>query len=345
LLSRQNRRRLDWEALRDSLLTAAGKLDRSLGGPAVDILKPPYSGRRTIYGFIDRQNLPLTFRNFDFASPDTHAPARFVTSVPQQTLFLRNSPFVLELSRSLAKRQMSPTPSVADLFRQTYGRAPTAAETQLVEQFLSAASQDATVETPPLWQFGYGEYDDVAKVLKSFTPLPHWTGTQWQGGPALPDPKLGWVLWNANGGHPGDREHAAVLRWTAPRDVTVVITGTLKHGHPEGDGVLAAVISPSDGEKGRWIVSNQSVETFLPAIPLKQGESLDFVVASRSSVTHDSFQWAPKLTAVERGTTFTWDLARDFPKSSDGRTTSAPLTAWEQLSQTLLLSNEFQFVD
>jgi cytochrome c553 len=345
LLSHQNRQRLDWEALRDSLLAAAGKLDRSLGGPAVDILKTPFSGRRTIYGFIDRQNLPLTFRNFDFASPDTHAPARFVTSVPQQTLFLRNSPFVVEMSRSLAQQQASPTPSVADLFRRIYGREPTAGETQLVDRFLADASADATAATPSLWQFGYGEYDETAKILKSFTLLPHWTGSQWQGGPVLPDPKIGWVLWNAQGGHPGDHAHAAVLRWTAPRDVTVVITGTLKHGRSEGDGVLAAVISPRDGEKGRWIAFNQSVETFVPAIPLKQGESIDFVVTSRGSVTHDSFQWAPKLTAVERGTTFTWDLARDFPKSSDGRMATAPLTAWEQLSQTLLLSNEFQFVD
>ncbi|MFM9961729.1 MAG: PSD1 and planctomycete cytochrome C domain-containing protein [Planctomycetaceae bacterium] len=342
LLSHANRQRLDWESLRDSLLYSSGRLNGSVGGAATDILKAPYSERRTIYGFIDRQNLPLTFRNFDFASPDTHTPSRFVTSVPQQTLFLRNSPFVLELSRAFAARA-SGTNRVAELFRLAYGRDPTADEVQLAEQFLAEAELEAT--PTPIWQFGYGEYDSAATSLKSFSALPHWTGKQWQGGPTLPDPKLGWVLWNPNGGHPGDAQHAAVLRWTAPRDVTVVITGTLKHPNPEGDGVQAVVSSNKLGEKARWIAANQSVETFVPAIKLRRGESLDFIVTSRASVTNDSFQWAPKLAAVEKGFSTIWDIARDFPKTPTGQPIETALTPWEQLAQVLLLSNEFQFVD
>ncbi len=342
LLSHMNRQRMDWESLRDSLLFTSGRLNRSLGGPATDILKAPFSDRRTIYGFIDRQNLPLTFRNFDFASPDTHTPSRFVTSVPQQTLFLRNSPFLVELSRAFAAR-VSGTRHIAELFRLAYGREPTADEIKLAEQFLA----DAEHETPPalVWQFGYGEYDSEAKTLKSFTALPHWTGQQWQGGPNLPDPKLGWVLWNSNGGHPGDTQHAAVLRWTAPRDATVVITGSLKHEQKEGDGVQAVVWSNQLGERAQWVATNQSVETFFPAITLRRGESLDFIVTSRASVNHDSFQWAPKLAAVEKGFSSIWDIARDFPKTPTGRPVETSLTPWEQLAQVLLLSNEFQFVD
>ena len=339
LLTHMNRQRLDWESLRDSLLFASGRLDRSLGGPATDILKAPFSSRRTIYGFIDRQNLPLTFRNFDFASPDIHTPSRFVTSVPQQTLFLRNSPFSVELSRAFAGR----TRELEGLFRLAYGREPTAEEFQLAKQFLA----DVELETPmaPTWQFGYGEYDSEAKTLKSFTALPHWTGKQWQGSPNLPDPKLGWVLWNPNGGHPGNPQHAAVLRWTAPRDVTVVVTGTLKHGQKEGDGVMAVVASGPLGEKARWIATNQSVETFVPAIALRRGESLDLIVTCRANENSDSFQWSPKLAAIEKRMPATWDIARDFPKASNGQTAESPLTPWEQLAQVLLLSNEFQFVD
>jgi len=339
LLSRMNRRRLDWEALRDSLLFASGRLDRSLGGPATDILKPPFSNRRTIYGFIDRQNLPLTLRNFDFASPDTHAPSRFVTSVPQQTLFLRNSPFAIELARTLAAR----TPGdISQLFRLVYGREPSSAERALAERYLAEA--DIGTAPTPLWQFGYGEYDADAKTLKSFATLPHWTGQRWQGGPNLPDSKLGWVMWYANGGHPGDRQHAVVLRWTAPRDVSVVVTGTLKHAHPEGDGVTAFVWNDRLGEPKRWTVANQSTETFVPTIRLKQGESLDFIVTSRATVTHDSFQWAPKIATLEKRRPIVWDIARDF-LTPNGQSSESPLTAWEQLSQALLLSNEFQFVD
>ncbi len=339
LLAHMNRQRLDWESLRDSLLFASGRLDRSLGGPATDILKAPFSNRRTIYGFIDRQNLPLTFRNFDFASPDTHTPSRFVTSVPQQTLFLRNSPFLIELSRAFAGQ----TREREGLFRLAYGREPTADEIRLAEQFLA----DAAVETSPAptWQFGYGEYDSEAKTLKSFTALPHWTGKQWQGGPNLPDPQLGWVLWNPNGGHPGNPQHAAVLRWTAPRDVTVVVTGTLKHEQKVGDGVMAVVVSSQLGEKARWTATNQSVETFVPAIALRRGESLDFIVTCRANENSDSFQWAPKVATVEKRQPTIWDIARDFPKTSNGQTAESPLTPWEQLAQVLLLSNEFQFVD
>src|SRR6202011_2762524 len=68
LLSHFNRHRLDWEATRDSLLVAAGRLDSTIGGRPVEVME---STRRTVYGFIDRQNLPGLFRAFDFASPDT----------------------------------------------------------------------------------------------------------------------------------------------------------------------------------------------------------------------------------------------------------------------------------
>ncbi|HZT82145.1 MAG TPA: DUF1549 domain-containing protein, partial [Gemmataceae bacterium] len=57
-LSHQNRQRLDFEALRDSLLWASGRLDPEAGGPPVDITKAPFPARRSVYGFIDRQNLP-----------------------------------------------------------------------------------------------------------------------------------------------------------------------------------------------------------------------------------------------------------------------------------------------
>ena len=55
-----------------------------------------------VYGFIDRQNLDGLYRTFDFAVPDATSPRRFVTTVPQQALFLMNSPFLHEQARRLA---------------------------------------------------------------------------------------------------------------------------------------------------------------------------------------------------------------------------------------------------
>ena len=136
LLWRMNRKRLDFEALRDSLLAASGRMDQAIGGPAAELTATPAMRRRTIYGLIDRQNLPNLFRTFDFASPDTHSPARFTTTVPQQALFMLNSPFLADQVRSLASRQeltsiAEPRGRIVQLYRIVLGRSPEAQEIEL----------------------------------------------------------------------------------------------------------------------------------------------------------------------------------------------------------------------
>ena len=71
-----NRRRLELEPLRDLLLSVAGRLDRRMAGPAVEITAAPFPRDGRVYAFIERQNLPGLFRTFDLASPDSYdAPA------------------------------------------------------------------------------------------------------------------------------------------------------------------------------------------------------------------------------------------------------------------------------
>ena len=94
LWGRANRRRLDFESLRDRLLDVAGQLDKHIGGESEDIVGGEGGTRRTLYAHIDRQNLPNVFRTFDFASPDAHSPERAHTLVPQQALFLLNSQLI-----------------------------------------------------------------------------------------------------------------------------------------------------------------------------------------------------------------------------------------------------------
>jgi mono/diheme cytochrome c family protein len=151
LLWRVNRRRLELEPLRDSLLAVAGRLDPAIGGPAVEITKPPYPTRRTVYGFIDRQNLQNLFRTFDFASPDTTNAQRHETTVPQQALFMMNSPFVEEQARAVAARPdvlayPEPARRIRYLYRLLFGRLPTADEVNLGFQFLKQAP---TAPSPP----------------------------------------------------------------------------------------------------------------------------------------------------------------------------------------------------
>jgi hypothetical protein len=140
LLTRQLRRRLDFEALRDSLLFVAGRLDDALGGPSVDLFRPPYSRRRTVYAFIDRQNLPGVLRTFDFALPDTHAPRRFTTTVPQQALFLMNHPFVFEQAKHLTARldaEADTATRIRQLYRLVLVRDPSPGEVLLAQGFLT----------------------------------------------------------------------------------------------------------------------------------------------------------------------------------------------------------------
>jgi hypothetical protein len=140
LIGRMSHKRLTWEELRDNLLASAGRLDPKVGGKSVDMFATPFTTRRAVYGFIDRQNLPGTFRAFDMALPDTHAPQRFTTTVPQQALFLMNSPFVLEQAKTLAARANDPDPAtrIAALYRVAYSRPPTDDELKLATEFVKA---------------------------------------------------------------------------------------------------------------------------------------------------------------------------------------------------------------
>jgi hypothetical protein len=129
LLWRFNRRRLDLEAMRDTLLAVSGRLDPTMGGRPVDVAGDPKNCRRTMYGLVDRQSVPGVFRAFDFASPDASCERRPRTIVPQQALFGLNSPFVLEQARALAARpevakESAPDRRIAALYRLVLGRAP-----------------------------------------------------------------------------------------------------------------------------------------------------------------------------------------------------------------------------
>jgi hypothetical protein len=147
LLWRMNRRRLEFEPLRDALLAVAGRLDPKAGGRAVDLTTTPFNTRRSVYGFIDRQNLPGLFRTFDFASPDATTPQRFTTTVPQQALFLMNSPFVIEQAKHFAARAdmdglKTDAERIDRMHRLAFGRPAEPDEVALGLKFLAAVKDD-----------------------------------------------------------------------------------------------------------------------------------------------------------------------------------------------------------
>ena len=159
LVYRQNRQRLDFESLRDTMLAVSGTIDLKLGGPAVEITKPPFSPRRTVYGFIDRQNLQPLFRAFDFASPDVSSAMRFNTTVPQQSLFMMNSPFVVEQAKALAARPEVAAATTLEarvtvLYRLLYQRAPAHEEIAAAESFMRGVEQLRQASAGPESQTG-----------------------------------------------------------------------------------------------------------------------------------------------------------------------------------------------
>jgi hypothetical protein len=355
LFWRMNRRRLDLESMRDTLLAVSGKLDLTPGGRAMDLTTEPFSTRRTVYGFVERQNLPGLFRTFDFASPDTTSPQRFTTTVPQQALFLMNSPFVVQqarawLERAEIKSATSDEQKLRRLYRTAFQRGPDPEEVKLAKKFL--AEQVAASQPPelPAWQYGYGTIDETTKRVAQFTPLPHFTGYAWQGGTNLPDPKLGWVILNADGGHVGnDLNHAAIRRWRAPRDGAIRVTGELNHPNEKGDGVRSRVVSSRAGQLGEWIAQHSKTNTDLQHIQVQAGDLIDFATDCRASVEFDSFHWAPVVQYVaEAGkvpadTPKEWNAKTDF--SGPRKPSSTPLSPWEKYAQVLLLANELVFVD
>lgn len=101
LFWRHPMRRLEFEAMRDAMFAVSDSLLTKMGGRSVDLTSPGAPGVRTVYGLVDRQNLPGMYRVFDFASPDVSVGRRPRTLVAQQTLFALNSPLMLERSAAL----------------------------------------------------------------------------------------------------------------------------------------------------------------------------------------------------------------------------------------------------
>lgn len=347
LLWRMTRRRHDLEAMRDSLLQAAGGLDIKMGGISVDIAEEPFSRRRTVYGFVERQNLDSVFRTFDFANPETSNAQRFSTTVPQQALFLMNSPFAIEQARKLAAREdvksvADPQARAARMYELAVQRRATRDELTAAENFIETQREAALNREPANpWSYGHGRFDESSNAVNDFVSLPEYTGSRWQGGSAWPDTRLGYLMLSETGGHPGENPNFHVVRrWTAPFDATVSVNGKFKQPAKEGDGVRARIVVSSSGKQGEWKIKGEEVETRVARVDVKRGDTIDFVVDCVGNTSHDTFEWSPWIRARdERGE---WSARRQFKLSEPQ---ARPLDPWEQLAQALLLSNEFAFVD
>ncbi|MSU64886.1 MAG: DUF1553 domain-containing protein [Opitutus sp.] len=152
LLWRYNLRRLDFEQMHDALLAITGELDPTMGGKPVPISSEGFARRRAIYTVIDRRNLPELLTQFDFPSPDVESGRRYETIVPQQALFLMNSPMVVEAARKLVDHAgfaalKSDEARVKALYITIYQRLPTAQEVALGARYVKANPAGTAIQT------------------------------------------------------------------------------------------------------------------------------------------------------------------------------------------------------
>jgi cytochrome c553 len=198
LLHRANVRRLDAEAVRDSILAVSGRLDRTMYGPGVEVHMTPFmdnnygddygrpkssgpldgAGRRSVYQIVRRNFMNPMLVAFDFPQPLNTIGRRSVSNVPAQALILMNDPFVAEQAKVWARRVIAAKDAdaparVRRMYLEAFARPPTEAELQTATRFLDhhaevlSISPERRATDEQLWA-------DLAQVLinvKEFTYL------------------------------------------------------------------------------------------------------------------------------------------------------------------------------
>ena len=143
---RMNRRRLDAEAFRDSLLAAAGTLDRSTTGGESKTLTAADNKSRTIYSRVGRFRQDETMSLFDFPSASVTCEQRVSTNVPLQKLYFLNSDFVKAQAAALAARvsgRPDETAKVRELYRLALSRDASEREIELGLSFVKSSGDAA----------------------------------------------------------------------------------------------------------------------------------------------------------------------------------------------------------
>jgi len=176
LLWRANVRRLEFEPLRDFILSIGGSLDLTMGGHPIDLaagtriargretLAPLNQAnigsslstvpRRSVYGFVDRSDLAEVLNTFDFANPVLPTGKRYETIVPQQMLFLMNSPLVIEQVRNVVNREAfqdadSDEKRIRFLYELFFQRPPSAEEIRAGEEFIATLQAASSPRVEP----------------------------------------------------------------------------------------------------------------------------------------------------------------------------------------------------
>jgi hypothetical protein len=155
LLSHMRIRRLEGEALRDSCIALAGRLDMRMYGPGDNALAPPREQvRRSVYLFIRRNTLNPLITTFDGPKPFTTIGRRDSTNVPAQSLTLLNDPFIVDTARRWSAQldaNASDAAKVDALFLQALGRKANTQEQAAAARYLTELQSAPSAKPNQVW--------------------------------------------------------------------------------------------------------------------------------------------------------------------------------------------------
>ena len=156
LLSHMRVRRLEGEALRDSLITLTGRMEHRMYGPGDNALAAPREQtRRSVYLTIKRNTLNPLITTFDGPKPFTTVGRRDATNVPAQSLTLLNNLFVIDAAKQWAAtldRNQPDAAKVDTLFLQALARKASSAEQAAATRYLADLKVNHADKPAMVWQ-------------------------------------------------------------------------------------------------------------------------------------------------------------------------------------------------
>jgi hypothetical protein len=347
-----NRRRLDFESMRDRVLAGGGALDtRTTGGRSVRLEEPSSDARRSVYAFVDRYALPGTFVSFDLPHPDHHSAKRVETTVPQQALYFLNGPLVLRQASRLAgdpafRGLPDDRARTHWIYQKLFRRAPSDEEALAVLDWIgSAQSADYAPALRGHWEVLHGP--DEGKPSTALSPFPVFADNVWK---ITADPATSPIRWlnvGPGGGHASAR-HTMVLRWRSHGAGQVRMAGQLTRTQ-KGGNVLAWRIDGKGAPLAEARLSpDASADIAGTWIDVAPGDTMDFVLRAPDGDACGNVAWNLRIEGRESEAgpvTEVGEFTREFPTSNDPVPAAVAADPWADLIQMLWASNEFHFVD
>lgn len=300
-------KRLDAEAIRDSILAVSGKLDKASFGAPVMVGKDT-SGQIIINGEVQRRSVYLQMKRtepiallkaFDAPAMEINCTKRENSTVATQSLMLMNSDFILRSADFFASR----------LNQEAQGKVDSS-----VTNGIELVLPDNGLNNANPWSFGYGMVGEapegeIAKV--TFTHYPFFGDNTWKGGEKIPDDKLGFSFLNPTGGHTASVEMSPIRRWTAPVSGKIRIQGKLHHPSDNGDGVRLTLYSSRTGQVGQWSAKTGNAD-YDVTFEVEAGDTIDAIVDRVENHTSDSFSNTYSITLLESDMSLAWESAKEF---------------------------------